>query len=252
VRTLIDPENALPHLPAPKANLLVCASIILDGGETTSGVSTFIYPLTAWVTNYLASGVSGCSLTRWTEDGHSSLVGFVKNLACSRMSYSNLPALHDLSSGSSLWAFSLRLHLLPTCTLWMPPIHLMAIVTSFIPHTSLCIRGGEPSCTMSHYLPRTLLTVSLQVSVTLCAVARFTCPHLHKVPGGHPSDALRTGPCRTGGRDAYSVIGCVPLMVVFGVGTQLPRRPVMMRRSTTGAGGGCYPDSSKFVRVKVG
>jgi len=36
------------------ANLSVCASIIPDGVETTSGVSPSVYPLTTMVTNYLA------------------------------------------------------------------------------------------------------------------------------------------------------------------------------------------------------
>jgi len=54
------------------------------------------------VTNYLALVLVEGSLTRWTEDGHSSLVGSVKNSTCDCMSYSSLPALHDLSSGSYL------------------------------------------------------------------------------------------------------------------------------------------------------
>ena len=92
----------------------------------------------------------------------------------------------------------------------------------------------------------------LQVSVTLCAVVRVTCFHLHKVPEGLPSYILRTGSGRTDGRDVYGVIRYVPLIVVFGVGTQLPRRPVMTRRPNAGAGGGCYLSPSKFVCVKVG
>jgi len=36
------------------ANLSVCASVIPDGVETTSDVSSSIYPLTAMVSNYLA------------------------------------------------------------------------------------------------------------------------------------------------------------------------------------------------------
>ena len=91
-----------------------------------------------------------------------------------------------------------------------------------------------------------------QVSVTLCAVVRFTCFHLHKVPGGLPSYILRTGSGRTDGRDVYGVISCVPFVVVFGVGTQLPRRPVMTRRPNAGAGGGCYLSPSKLVCAKVG
>ena len=105
---------------------------------------------------------------------------------------------------------------------------------------------------MSRYLRPTLSTVSLQASVTLYAVARFTCLYLHKVPGGLPSYILRTGSGRTDGRDVLGVITCVPLMVVFGVGTQLPRRPVMTRRPNAGAGGGCYLFPSKFVCAKVG
>jgi len=54
------------------------------------------------------------------------------------------------------------------------------------------------------------------------------------------------------GRDVYGVIGCGPLIVVFGVGTQLPRRRVMTRPPNAGAGVGCYLFPSKFVCVKVG
>jgi len=54
------------------------------------------------------------------------------------------------------------------------------------------------------------------------------------------------------GRDVYGVIGCVAMTVVFGVGTQLPTRPVMTRRPNARAGGGCYLFPLKFVRVKVG
>jgi len=60
-------------------NLSVCASVIPDGVETTSGVSSSVYPLTTMVTNYLAPVLIEGSLTRWTEDGHSSLVGSVEN-----------------------------------------------------------------------------------------------------------------------------------------------------------------------------
>jgi len=82
------------------ANLSVCASIIPEGVETTSGVSSSVYPLTTMATNHLALVLAEGSLTRWTEDGQSSLVGSVKNSTCNSMLYSGLPALHDLSSGS--------------------------------------------------------------------------------------------------------------------------------------------------------
>jgi len=122
---------------APMANLSVCASVIPDGVETTSGVSSSVSPLTTIVTNYLAPVLTEGSLTHWTEAGQSSLVGSVENLASNCMSYFDLQALHDLSSGSYLSAFSLGLHLLPTCPLWMHPIHLLGRVTSFILYTSL-------------------------------------------------------------------------------------------------------------------
>jgi len=78
-------------------NLSVCAFIIPEGVETTSGVSSSIYPLTTMVTNYLALVLVKGSLTRWTEDGHSSVVGAVENSTCDCMFYCSLPALHDLS-----------------------------------------------------------------------------------------------------------------------------------------------------------
>jgi len=83
-------------------NLSVWVSIIPEGVETTSGVSSPVYPLTTMVTNYLALVFVKGSLTRWTEDGHSSLVGFVENLVCDCISYSGLSALQDLSLGSYL------------------------------------------------------------------------------------------------------------------------------------------------------
>jgi len=83
-------------------NLSVCASIIPDGVETTSGVTSSVYPLTTITTNYLALVLLEGSLTRWTEDGQSSLVGSVENSTSNGMLYSGLPALDDLSSGSYL------------------------------------------------------------------------------------------------------------------------------------------------------
>jgi len=52
--------------------------------------------------------------------------------------------------------------------------------------------GGLDFCERSGYLRRSLPTVCLQVSVTLCAVVRFTCFHLHKVSEGLPSYIPRT------------------------------------------------------------
>jgi len=95
------------------------------------------YLLATMVTSDLAPVLIKGSLTHWTEDGHSSLVGAVKNSTWDCMSYSGLPALHDLSSGSYLGASSLGLHLLPTCPLWMHPIHLLGMVSSFILYTTL-------------------------------------------------------------------------------------------------------------------
>jgi len=126
VRTVVDPENSLPQYFAPTANLSVCASVITDGVATKSGVSSSVYPLTTMVMNYLAIVVTEGSITRWTEDGQSSLAGSVKNSTCDRISYSALPALHDLSSGSYQSVFSLTPHPLPSCPLWMHLIHLWA------------------------------------------------------------------------------------------------------------------------------
>jgi len=89
------------------------------------------------------------------------------------------------------------------------------------------------------------------VSVTSCAIVRFTWFHLHKVPEGLPSYILRTGSGRPDGRDVYGVIKYVLLIVVFGVGTQLPRRPVMTRRPNAWAGGGVLSFSSE-VHVRQG
>jgi len=75
------------------------------------------------------------------------------------------------------------------------------------------------------------------VSVTLCTVIRFTSFDLHKVLDSHPSYSLRTGSAGTDGHDVYGVIGSVPSIVVFGVGRQLPRWPLMTRRPNGGASG---------------
>jgi len=42
------------------------------------------------VTSYLALVLTEGSLTRWTEDGQSALVGSVENLTCTWMEYSGL------------------------------------------------------------------------------------------------------------------------------------------------------------------
>ena len=105
------------------AKVAVCASLILDGVETTSGVRLAVYPLTTMITNYVASMPTNGSLSRWSEDGQSALIGSVENSSCNRMPYSGLPALHYLSSGWYLCVLSLGLHPLPACPLWMHPIH---------------------------------------------------------------------------------------------------------------------------------
>ena len=53
-------------------------------------------------------------------------------------------------------------------------------------------------------------------------------------------------------RDIYTVIGDVPRIEFFGLGTQLPIQTVMTCRPNTGAGGGCYLYSSKLVCIRVG
>ena len=87
----------------------------------------------------------------------------------------------------------------------------------------------------SRYFRPTSTMWCLWISVTLCASLRFTCFHLHKVSEGLPSYTLRRGSSRTVGRDVYGVIRWVPMIVVFGEGTQLPSRPVVTRRPNAGA-----------------
>jgi len=72
------------------------------------------------------------------------------------------------------------------------------------------------------------------------------------MPEGLSSYILRTGSGQRDGRDVYGVIRGVPLIVVFGVGTQLPRRSVMTHRPNARAGGGCYLFPSKLMCIKVG
>ena len=105
--------------------------------------------------------------------------------------------------------------------------------------TRLCkYKGTNLLCKTSHYHLPTPPTVCLQVSVTLCAIVRFTCLNRHKVPEGLPSYTLRTGSGRQASRDVYGVIGCVQSITVFGVGMQQPRRLVVTRCPDGVAGGG--------------
>ena len=77
------------------------------------------------------------------------------------------------------------------------------------------------------------------MSVTLCNIDRFRLGHLHKLAKGPLSYILRTASGRTDGRDVYGVMRQVPMIVSFGVGTQLRRRQVLSRRPNAGARGGC-------------
>jgi len=113
-------------------------------------------------------------------------------------------------------------------------------------------KKGLTSVQISRYLQPRHPTVSLCISVKLCSPFRSTFFHLYKVPGRLPSYTLRTGTGRTDSRDVYGIIRYVPMIVVFGVGTQLPRRPVMMRRLNAAARGGCYLFPSNFVCTRVG
>jgi len=119
------------------ANLWGCATVIPDGVESMSGVSSSVYRLTTMITQIFAPVLTKGSLTQWTEECQSSLVGSVENWPGTSMLYSGFLTLHDLSSGSYLGVFSLGLDLLLTCPSWMHPIYLMGIVTSFIVYTSL-------------------------------------------------------------------------------------------------------------------
>ena len=102
MKTPVDPENSLPHIFTPMVTLSVWTSLIPDGVERMSGVSSPVYPLSVMVTNYLAPLILRGSLTRWTADCQCSFVGSIENLASDGMSYSLSPAVHDLSPGSPL------------------------------------------------------------------------------------------------------------------------------------------------------
>jgi len=118
------------------AKVAVCASIITDGMETTSGVSSSVYPLTTMITNYHAPVLTEGSLTRWTEDGQSSglVLSRIRNAPASRIlvlrHYTTCP--EDRTYGF----FFLGPRLLPTCHSSMHPIHLVGIVTSFLLYIS--------------------------------------------------------------------------------------------------------------------
>jgi len=78
-RTYGDAENSCPHDFSPIVNILVWASFLPEDVETLPDISVSIYLSTVVITNYLALGVHASSLTRWTEDDQSSLVGSVEN-----------------------------------------------------------------------------------------------------------------------------------------------------------------------------
>jgi len=118
-------------------NVLACASVIPDRVETTSGVSSSVYPLRAMITNYLAPVLYEGRLTSHTEDAHLSVVGSVEHSTCDHMLHSCLPALHDLPSRSYLLVLSLRFHPLPTHPFCSYPLQLLGIVTSLMPYTPL-------------------------------------------------------------------------------------------------------------------
>jgi len=103
VGTLVDPENSLPHLFALMANFSVCASVIPDGVETTSGVSSSVYPLTTMVTNYLTPVLTEGSLTRWTEDGQANLLWLVPSRILHATAYRILVFRNYTSCSQIIW-----------------------------------------------------------------------------------------------------------------------------------------------------
>ena len=114
---------------------------------------------------------------------------------------------------------------------------------------------GTSGLTFVQNVPLPSTNLSNHLSSSVCNLMRRRPIHLlplassaRRFPLIYPANRLRSD-----GRPRR--IRCykyVPLIVVFGVGTQLPRRPLMTRRRNAEAGGGCYLFSSKFVCVKVG
>jgi len=102
-------------------------------------------------------------------------------------------------------------------------------------------------------LPSTLPSDCLSSSV--CNLIR-RCPiHLPPLAQGARRSPLIYPANRIWSEDghhAYGVTRYVPLIVVFGLRMQLPRRPVMTRHPNAGAGGLYYLFPSKFICVKVG
>jgi len=77
-------------------------------------------------------------------------------------------------------------------------------------------------CNMSRDLRPTVQMSWLQLAVTICAVVRLTCLHLHLVPGGHASYPMRTVSGHTDRRDEYGVTRCVPIIVLLVLGRNYP------------------------------
>jgi len=189
LRTLVDPQNSLPHLLDPMVNLSVWAPVIPDGVETTLDVSSSAYVLTTMITNYLAPVLYQGSLTYRTEDGQSSLVGCVENLSCNCVSYSCDPALHDMPSGLCLLVFSLGLHPWLTHLFWICPIQLLVIVTSFIPYASFVGKSGltcmqniaSRSTHSSHYLSSSVCNLMRHgpIHSPLLAYGAWRCPTIY-------------------------------------------------------------------------
>ena len=77
-------------------------------------------------------------------------------------------------------------------------------------------------CNRTRDLRPTVQMSCLQLAVTLCAVVRLTCLHLHLVPKGHSSYPMRTVSGHTDGSDVYCVTRCVPFIVLLVLGHNYP------------------------------
>jgi len=154
------------------AKISVCASVIPEGVETPSGVTPSVYWWTALVTNYLAPVVSGGSLTHYTEDGPSSLVASIENLASDCMLYSGLLALHDLSSGSHRRLFFPRASSFPNLAFVHAPDPLKG--HSHLLHT-LHVAVGTRGLTFVKNIPLLSTCCSDDVSSNVCNLLR-RCP----------------------------------------------------------------------------
>ena len=206
MRTPFDPENPLPHLFLAHNQLIGLHQHFSWWRDAFVRYWRIRLSVDIIFTSYRDHVTSTMLLTLQTEDGQSSLIGSVENSIRNCIWYSRSPALHDLSWGSSLSLFSSRLHLIPICLLWIPPIHFTGHSNLLHALSVFIGKRGLTFVRTSRYFRPDIMSVCLWKPVTQCDTVRFSRFHLKEVLWGSLSYILRTGTGRTDGRDVHGVM----------------------------------------------